>query len=446
MHMQVVRSNDPFCVQRCSDWIALDGPIGIGSAAKFAKLVHSLGKRALPVLVNSKGGSVSDAMAMGRLIRARHLDVAVSKTELTTCPADRGECRSLSAPGVVTATPVSTHALCASACSFILAGGDRRFVALDTFVGVHQFRSFRTLTRVMRTFRIFTRTVNGVTREVSRTLVAVRPVSTTKVAVATTDAQYDQAQHYFEAMGITPKLMALAEETAPDSIHWLTLAELFSTRMDTEGKDGAYLIAHAKGSVEPQPRPEPQVAHVGDLAFQGLDRAELISDGPSEPDRLHIDGHALWSVDPTPSGPALLATLELPNDVGGISVKIVDLGSLPGVPDYQIKLTFHPGPQSPFGQVSALGLPAVRIVPQQPPVELQAIIEPPMLGTYDIDLVTQGPAADTNRRVLKSGQALEFPLTVYPLRNLRIVLPLGRAERNAFQRWRALVDEKLLAG
>ena len=450
MRMQVVRSNDPACANRCSDWIMLDGTIGLGSAAKFAKFIRKLGARRLPVLINSSGGSVRDAMAIGHLIRAKHLDVAVSRTEFTSCPSERVACAVPSTRDLLTARPVAFHAICASACSLILAGGERRFVPLNAFVGVHQFRTFRNVTRVMRTFQIRTRTANGITTEVSRTLVAVHPVSTTNVAVKTTAAMYSGSQQYFDAMGISPTLMSLAESTASDSIHWLTLAELVSTRMGTEGRDGAYLIAHP--TIDPAGPPARSASNgsvessIAAAPPRGEESATLISEDGDDRTPLHLDGYAVWSVDPMPSCPALIADIDLPDGAGGATVRIVDLGERPGVPDYRIKLTLRPLPQSPFRHVSAVGLPAVRIVATQPPVELEARVDGPELGTYDIDLNTNGPGAGSNRMAMKMSRALEFPLVAYPLRKLRVTLTLGASGRDAFTRWRALVDEAILSG
>ena len=78
MRILRVRSSDPACQPDCPEWIAAEGKIEVGTAQAFA----GLGGRRLPVLVNSPGGSVADAMAMGRLIRARGLAVAVARTVL----------------------------------------------------------------------------------------------------------------------------------------------------------------------------------------------------------------------------------------------------------------------------------------------------------------------------------------------------------------------------
>lgn len=450
--MQVVRSNSVACVGHCSDWIALQGPIGVGSAAAFTRFIHALGSRRLPVLVASNGGSVRDGMAIGRLIRAKHLDVAVSRTTIAPCPTDGTVCLATAAPrGVVLGTPEISRSVCASACSFILAAGERRFVALQAIVGVHQFRSFEKITQVMRTFRTTTEEVGGETVKVRR-IVAERPISSRQVAVKTSGAAYDEAQRYFASMGIAPTLMTLAEATVPASIHWLSLAELVSTHMDTEGKDGAFLIAHATAE-PPLPEPPQRVASAQTPVSASItapppigEPAMLVSDEAVDRRAIHLAGTAVWSVDLSRPVPTLLATIALPEGAGSATVRLDDGATGPGRPDYRIELTLQPGPQSPFARVLAVGIPSVRIVPDQPPVDLPCKIGPPALGTYTIDLSADKAAIATTRRLLARGGTLEFPFVSDTLRQLRITLVRGPSGMDAFQRWRALVDARLPAG
>ncbi len=448
MPMRIVRGNDPACAQPCSEWIAMDGPIGLGSAARFAKLLRVLGPRRLPVLVQSTGGSVQDAEAMGRLIRARHLDVAVSRTALTSCPADRTACQTFAPDGVATGAPVTAGSLCASACSLLLAAGERRFVPLNTLVGVHQFRSFRKLTRVMRTFRILTRRVGDKTFEVSRTLVAERPLATTQIAVQTTKASYGEAQDYFAAMGIAPSLMLLAEATAPTSIHWLSPSELVATRMATEPRENTDLVALLAGDDRhPSATPVPLASEVASSPpSPASESAILADDGSAERKVLRLDGQVIWSVDETGPRPTLLATIAWPGAMGRATLRLDDGATLPGRPDYRMELTLRPGPDSPFRRVLAVGLPALRMTPEQPAVELRSTVAPPVLGASVIDLAPDAAAASTNRSLMARAQAFEIPLIVDPLRTLRITVTRGVSGNDSFRRWRRLVDARLPTG
>ncbi len=91
-----------------------------GTAAQFADVVKRLNGRRLPILIHSPGGSVPDAAAMGELIRARGLAVAVARTLITNCPEAAPKCPD--GPGAA----ITGGATCASACVLVLAGGVER--------------------------------------------------------------------------------------------------------------------------------------------------------------------------------------------------------------------------------------------------------------------------------------------------------------------------------
>jgi len=112
-----VTSADPSCGADCPEWISAEGLIRLGAAAAFRSLLVSLKGRRLPVLISSHGGSVSDAVAIGALIREHGLAVAVAHTRIANCPERASQCPD--AKGQATAD----GAVCASACALILAGG-----------------------------------------------------------------------------------------------------------------------------------------------------------------------------------------------------------------------------------------------------------------------------------------------------------------------------------
>jgi hypothetical protein len=85
------------------------GTITPGSAARFASEIEKRGSYAKTVVLDSPGGSVADALAMGRLIRERKLSTAVE-------PGGR----------------------CASSCPLVFAGGVERRVTQGAALGVHQ--------------------------------------------------------------------------------------------------------------------------------------------------------------------------------------------------------------------------------------------------------------------------------------------------------------------
>ena len=127
-----VTSADPACKPNCPEWLSAEGRIEPGTAAVFADAIANLKGRRLPILIHSPGGSVADAGAMGELIRAKGLAVAVARTLISNCPQASPKCPD--GPGVA----ITGGATCASACVLVLAGGVERLAAPSALIGVHQ--------------------------------------------------------------------------------------------------------------------------------------------------------------------------------------------------------------------------------------------------------------------------------------------------------------------
>ncbi|MEM1040043.1 MAG: hypothetical protein AAGI12_11310 [Pseudomonadota bacterium] len=85
------------------------GTIDPGTADRLKTFMETHGEAIAEITLHSPGGSVSDALAMGRAIRAAGIRTAVA-----------------------------AHGYCASACPLILASGLYRTVGDEAFVGVHQ--------------------------------------------------------------------------------------------------------------------------------------------------------------------------------------------------------------------------------------------------------------------------------------------------------------------
>ncbi|MCK1636150.1 hypothetical protein IVA95_00770 [Bradyrhizobium sp. 157] len=91
------------------------GTITPGISDAFAAEVAKRGDYIKTVVLNSPGGSVSDALAMGRLIRDRNF-----------------------------ATEIEAGKYCASSCPLVFAGGVERRVGDKAIVGVHQVAALGT--------------------------------------------------------------------------------------------------------------------------------------------------------------------------------------------------------------------------------------------------------------------------------------------------------------
>ncbi|CAM3089474.1 hypothetical protein PANO111632_02505 [Paracoccus nototheniae] len=89
--------------------LQMSGQIAPGDADRFAEWLERTRPEVTAVALDSSGGSVSDALAIGRTIRAAGYD-----------------------------TTVQDGAVCMSACPYMLAGGVGRAVANGGVVGVHQ--------------------------------------------------------------------------------------------------------------------------------------------------------------------------------------------------------------------------------------------------------------------------------------------------------------------
>lgn len=201
--MRIVRvaSVAPECGRDCPEWISAEGMIVPGTAAALAKTLADLGGRRLPILISSPGGSVGEAIEMGRLIRTNRLAVAVARTFVTNCPDRSRDC-----PAVGRATV--DGAICASACPLVLAAGVERLVGPSPRIGVHQ------ITTVLR-----------------ETRGGARPVQTVKVVEQPhVDRTVDA---YLAAAGVGEPVMDLLRKTPPASIRWLSLAELEASRLAT---------------------------------------------------------------------------------------------------------------------------------------------------------------------------------------------------------------------
>lgn len=85
------------------------GMIAPGSAEAFAAEVNARGEYIKTVVLNSPGGSVGDALQMGRLIRARGF-----------------------------ATEVEKDKICVSSCPLVFVGGAKRAAGANAIIGVHQ--------------------------------------------------------------------------------------------------------------------------------------------------------------------------------------------------------------------------------------------------------------------------------------------------------------------
>lgn len=159
----------------------LTGTIDPGSAERFAAEIEARGEYVQTVVLDSPGGSVVDALAIGSLIHDKGL-----------------------------ATKVSAGALCASSCPLVFASGKTRLASTEAAIGVHQ---------------IYAAALSG------------NPQDALRVAgTAMSDAQSTTADiiAHLTKTGVDPALWVHALQTPPNQLYYFTPKEMEDLRLVTE--------------------------------------------------------------------------------------------------------------------------------------------------------------------------------------------------------------------
>ena len=113
------------CGRACRSWISAVGVITSNSARDFDHFANDNDVQGATLVLDSEGGSVVAALALGRAIRRFDMTTTVGKTILLA--SDDGEARATLSP----------NASCESMCAFLLLGGVRRYVPPEARVLVH---------------------------------------------------------------------------------------------------------------------------------------------------------------------------------------------------------------------------------------------------------------------------------------------------------------------
>jgi hypothetical protein len=163
------------------------GTITPGTARAFAAEVDKRGGYIKSVALQSPGGSVQDAMAMGRLIREKNF-----------------------------ATEVGDGGHCASSCPLVFAGGVHRRAGVKAAIGVHQV------------------------------FAAGGPVFSQDDGMASAQRISATAQRYLRDMGVDLTVWVRAMETPKDELYFFSLAELLDLKLATEAGDAKTAKADRK--------------------------------------------------------------------------------------------------------------------------------------------------------------------------------------------------------
>jgi hypothetical protein len=114
------------CADKCRTWVSATGMIKADTVRDLEALAAKHDLRGLTLVLNSEGGSVHGALALGRLIRKLGMTTTVGRTV---------ESRSKSGSSEATLVP---RADCESMCAFVLLAGSKRWVPDEARVRVHQ--------------------------------------------------------------------------------------------------------------------------------------------------------------------------------------------------------------------------------------------------------------------------------------------------------------------
>ena len=158
----------------------LTGTIDPGSAERFAAEIAARGEYVQTVVLDSPGGSVSDALAIGALIQDKGLT-----------------------------TQVNAGSLCASSCPIIFGSGKTRLASREAAIGVHQ---------------IYAAALSGDPQS------ALRAAGT-----AMADAQSTTAEiiAHLSKSGVDPALWLHALSTPPDQLYYFSAEEMQTLKLVT---------------------------------------------------------------------------------------------------------------------------------------------------------------------------------------------------------------------
>lgn len=147
--------------------VLLEGAITLGDAERIVKQIEDLPEKPTQLVLNSPGGSVTEALTLGRYVRDKEMNTALRQSDI-----------------------------CYSACPYLLAAGMTRGIATGGSVGVHQH--YFGESTLLPAF------------------------------VAVEDIQRGQGivMVYLDEMGIDPMMMQHALITPPDEIYVLLPEEL----------------------------------------------------------------------------------------------------------------------------------------------------------------------------------------------------------------------------
>ena len=200
------------CGPGCEKWIAAEGAIAHGTAARLRAFLTRHGSKAgkLPIYFNSPGGITTESLAIGRLMRERGMTARVARTIPQACVGEAKECASAKRSGqALAARLTSTSSQCNSACVYAIVGARLREIAPEAHLGIHAAKTV----------------VMGY---------LPRGITIPAELHARFKAQNQQLiRRYLIDMGIKPGLLDAADKIPHESIRALSREEMVRFNIDT---------------------------------------------------------------------------------------------------------------------------------------------------------------------------------------------------------------------
>src|SRR4029077_9703459 len=269
MHFEL-RAEGPAatCGANCKLFVSASGAIPADTPRNFLIFAQNRDLAGATVVIDSDGGSVLGAIALGREIR--NLKLATTVGHIVDLPTDgQDEPRAMLSP----------NADCESMCAFVLLGGVRRSVPIDARVMVHQIWL-------------------GDRRE--------DPTAASYSAEDLVLVQRDigRLAQYAADMGASVDLLDLALRIPPwEPMHALTRDELKRTRLTTDESDApvAATVSASSSPAAPVSRPMPrmtnglQAAPISEQRWALVDRSGVATLARRHP--LTVEGEEIGSFD-----------------------------------------------------------------------------------------------------------------------------------------------------
>lgn len=231
MSFEIMRANKPACEPNCPEWIFATGEIVPSTPVKFNQILSATGKAPLLLVIQSGGGDVRAAMAMGRLIRARQMNVAVGYAFALTCASQDVFCNETLKPKQISRGFLSTQpSYCASACTLVLAAGVERIAIALSVIGTHQIINKPIFERIY--YREKYLLIKGKKKIISKTITKREIINgkpTTKMS-ASFDAELDR---YVKSMGVGSGFLDYYAKAPPSGIYKMTPEERLTTKIIT---------------------------------------------------------------------------------------------------------------------------------------------------------------------------------------------------------------------